>query len=151
MGKFVFKMEPLFEHRKRLEDICKKEHGAASVKLAEEEEKLLSLKALYLKSSSELDGIKERGGEPHELDLFISHIAGLKKYIDEQEKTLRGAAVVLEAKRGELLEAAKKKKAMEIMKERSLDAHTKASERAEQKAADELASNRHKRSNGNEV
>ncbi|MBI5454989.1 MAG: flagellar export protein FliJ [Deltaproteobacteria bacterium] len=145
MNRFVFKLEPLFEYRERLKELSQKEFGEALRRLEEEETKLAALKGVYRKSSSEIDELKESGAPFDEIDLYYSYIAGLKRHIAGQEKCIIECRRMLEAKRGELLEASKKKKVIEIMKEKSWLSYNERANKEEQKASDDLTTSRFKR------
>lgn len=140
MPKFTFKLEPLFEYRQRLEELSQKEFGEALARLKSEEEKIERLKELYKKSSSEIDGLKESGARADEMDLYHSYVAGLKRHIAEQERILSQVSAAVERKRGELIEASRNRKVMELMKEKSLHTHNQKVNRQEQKESDELNS-----------
>lgn len=140
MPKFTFKMEPLFEYRQRLEELCRKEFGEALARLRSEEEKIERLKELYKKSSFEIDGLKESGAAAGEMELYHSYVAGLKRHISEQERILSQVSAAVEKKRGELIEASRNRKVMELMKEKSLHQHNQRVSRLEQKESDDLIS-----------
>ncbi|HEY4707084.1 MAG TPA: flagellar export protein FliJ [Thermodesulfobacteriota bacterium] len=137
MPKFTFKLEPLFEYRQRLEELSQKEFGEALSRLKSEEEKIGRLKELYMKSSSEIDALKESGAPGAEMDLYHSYVAGLKRHISEQERILSQVSAAVEKKRVELVEASKNKKVIELMKEKSLHQHNQRVNRQEQKESDE--------------
>ncbi|MFQ5737285.1 MAG: flagellar export protein FliJ [Thermodesulfobacteriota bacterium] len=144
MKKFVFKLEPLYDYRQRMEDICKKELGAATAKFEEEELKLRRLTEQYRASSEEIDALKERGAPMEEISLYYSYLLGVKGYIAGQEKVLAEFRKELDRKRGELMEASKSRKVVEIMKDRSISSHTERENRQEQKTADDMAVSRFK-------
>ncbi|MBI5643100.1 MAG: flagellar export protein FliJ [Deltaproteobacteria bacterium] len=145
MNKFVFKLEPLYDYRQRLQEICQKEFGEAQRKLDEEEAKLETLREVYRKASSDIDGLKEKGARFDEIDLYYSYATGLKKHISDQDKLIKRTRQALEVKRGELLEASKKKKVIEVMKEKSLNSYIETSNKEEQKISDDIVSSRFNR------
>ncbi|OGP33665.1 MAG: flagellar export protein FliJ [Deltaproteobacteria bacterium GWC2_56_8] len=150
MNKFVFKLEPLFEYRERLKELSQKEFGEALKRLEDEETKLSDLKGLYKKSSSDIDALKENGAPFDEIELSYSYVVGLKRHIAGQEQCIAECRRSLEAKRGELLEASKKTKVMEIMKEKSRLSYNEKANKDEQKATDDLTTSRFKRGAGDE-
>lgn len=151
MKKFDFKLEPLYDYRQRIEDICRKEFSAANARLDEEDVKLEKLKEVYRSSSSEIDEMKEKGASMDEISLYYNYLIGIKKHIAGQEKVIVEFRNALEVKRGELHEASKNKRVVEIMKEKSLNAHMTEMNRQELKIADDMAVSRFKRGAGYEV
>ncbi len=151
MNKFAFKLEPLYEYRQRLEEICMKEFGEAVRRLDDEEARLSMLNEGYLRSSEEMDKLKEEGAQADELNMYYAYFLGLKKHIGEQENIIRQVREVFEAKRGKLAEATKDKKVVQTIKERSFGAYVQRLEKEEQKATDDIVSSRFKRSNRDEI
>ncbi|MBW7956322.1 MAG: flagellar export protein FliJ [Deltaproteobacteria bacterium] len=149
MKKFTFTLEPLFNYRQRLEDLCRKGFEEALGLLKEEEKKIERLKDLYRQSSAEIDALKEKGEATGELDLHYAYVDGLKKHIADQERILREVNLLAERKRGELVEASKNRKVIEAFKERSLESYNKEARRKEQNESDELVTLRYGR-NGDE-
>lgn len=151
MKRFDFKLEPLYDYRKRIEDISKREFGSASARLDDEEVKLGKLREVYRASCAEIDGMKEKGSAMDEIALYYDYLIGLKRHIAEQEGVIAEFRRALEVKRGELHEASKNKRVVEIMKEKSLGAHLREMNRLEIKIADDMAVSRFKRGAGYEV
>lgn len=151
MNKFVFKLEPLYEYRQRLEEICMKEFGEAVRRLDDEEARLSMLHEGYLKSSDEMDRMKEDGAQADELNMYYAYFIGLKKHIGEQEKIIRQVREVFEAKRGDLATATKDRKVVQTIKEKSFGAYVQRLDKEEQKATDDIVSSRFKRSNNDEI
>ncbi len=139
MKRFQFKLEPLLEYRKRLEDIVNKEFHEATMRLDEEERKLLDLKETYNRYSEEIDRLKEEGTTGDEINLHYSYLSHVKDYIKEQENIIRRFKEELEDKRKRLIEATRNRKVVEIMKERSLKSYMTIARRLEQKQMDEIA------------
>lgn len=150
MGKFVFNLEPLYGYRQRLEELSQKEFGEASHRLNEEEQRLKQLKGLYHSSGQSIDTLKEGGAEIHELNMYYLYIEGLKRHITEQERIINEVKRQLEVKRGELLSAARDKKVIEIMKERSLSSYNEKLNKEEQKTSDDLVNSMYNRGEKNE-
>lgn len=144
MNRFVFKLEPLFDYRMRLEEICKKEFGTALKRLEDEETKLELIKEIYRKSSDDIDEMKEKGAPIEEFSIHYAYITRLKTHIEAQERIIAEVRADFEAKREELAEAAKKKKVVELIRDRSYGRFVEKENRAEQKATDDLTSSRFK-------
>lgn len=146
MGRFVFKLEPLYEYRQRIEEICQKEFSEALRRLDDEVARLNCLKASSRRAAVEIDEMKESGAGMEEINLYYLYIAGLNNRIDEQEKILKESREALEVKRARLIEASKGKKVLEIMKERSLKSYRDDLNREDQKANDDMVNSLYKRS-----
>jgi flagellar FliJ protein len=151
MNKFVFKLEPLYEYRQRLEEICMREFGEAVKRLDDEETRLSMLHEGYLRSSEEMDKLKEDGGQAEDLNMYYAYFLGLKKHISEQERIIRQVREVFESKQGSLAVATKERKVVETIKDRSFDAYVQRLEKEEQKTTDDIVSSRFKRSGRDEV
>lgn len=149
MSAFKFNLEPLYEHRQREEEESQRAFAEANLKLQAQEGRLEELKGLFSTAGMELDSLKEKGAPGHELQMHQTYLEGVKRQIAAQEATVLQHAKAAEKKRLELIEAARNKKVMEIMKERSLSAHMVKEGRREQKEADDLTSARMRRK-GNE-
>lgn len=145
MNRFVFKLEPLFAYRMRLEEICKKELGTALKRLEDEETKLELIKEIYMKASKEIDRMKENDAPMEEFSLYYAYITKLKTHIEAQEKIIMDVRANFEAKREKLAEAAKKKRVVELIRERSYGSFVERENKAEQKASDDLTSSRFKK------
>ncbi len=150
MKKFVFRLEPLYDYRQKMEDACKKEFGAALSKVEEEEFKLRMLRDQHRSASDEIDRLKEQGASMDEITLYYSYVIGVKEYIKAQEKIIAEFRQALEEKRVELGEASKGRRAVEIIKEKSLEAHLADMNRQEQKNTDDINVNRFRWSAGYE-
>ncbi len=151
MNRFVFKLEPLYDYRQRLEEASQREFSEALMLLEEEERKLVDLQRAYIKGCEDLDRLKEEGGQAEELGMYGAYFFGLKRHISEQEKIIADARAEFEARRAHLEEATKDKKVVETLKERSYSTYMKALDKEEQKENDDLVSSRFKRSRNNEV
>lgn len=145
MNRFVFKLEPLFDYRMRLEEICKKELGTALKRLEDEETKLELIKEIYMRASKEIDRMKENDAPMEEFSLYYAYITKLKTHIEAQEKIIMDVRANFEAKREKLAEAAKKKRVVELIRERSYGSFVERENKAEQKASDDLTSSRFKK------
>lgn len=146
MQKFIFKLEPLYEYRQRLEEISQKEFAEALQKLNREEAMLNELKDAYRRASGELDSKKEACVEVDQYHIYADYFRSLKSHMDEQERIIRLFRDELETRRVELLEASRSKKVIEKMKEKSFGAFVEDMNRQEQKITDDIVTSRFKRS-----
>ncbi|MBI5344592.1 MAG: flagellar export protein FliJ [Deltaproteobacteria bacterium] len=148
MKKFVFKLEPLLDYRKRLEEISLKEFSVALRTLDEEEGKLVLLNEMCRRSSEDIDRLKEEGAGADDFNMHYLYITGLKSHIKGQEAIIKAVRAEFEAKRAELIEATRKKKVVETIKGKNLHEHMRMFEKEEQKTTDDITSSRFKRGGG---
>ena len=149
MRKFVFNLEPLYGHRQRLEELKQKEFAEVNQSLQAEEKKLVEHIATYKSPASDLDKRKEQGATVLEIETHHAYLEGLKRRIRTQELAVSNIRVLLEKKRADLIDASRDRKVIEIMKEKSLNAHQQRAEKLELKESDDLTSARGRR-RGNE-
>lgn len=149
MRKFVFNLEPLYGHRQRLEELSQKEFAEVNLTLQAEEKKLFELIATYKSAACDLDRRKEQGATVLEVETHHAYLEGMKQRIKTQEVAVSNIRVLLEKKRAALIDASRDRKVIELMKEKSLNAHQSRADKLEQKEADDLTSARGRR-RGNE-
>lgn len=149
MKKFTFKLEPLFELRKRLEELSQRDFAEALRNLEEEESRLRLLKGMYAKASGEVDDLKEKGAPVEDITMYMDYLQGVKIHIAGQEEIIKKFRDIYEARRNDLLEASKNKKVIEIIKERTFNAFMTEMDKLEQKALDDIVTSRFKRSGNN--
>lgn len=149
MSRFVFNLEPLYGYRQRLEELSQKEFAEVNLRLQAEEKRLIEMNELYRNSALEMDVLKEKGAAVRDVEMHHLYLEGLKRHIKAQEAAIGQIRKLLEKKRSELIDAARNRKVMEIMKERSLNAHNLKENKLEQKESDDLTSARLRRK-GNE-
>ena len=142
MSKFVFNLEPLYDYRQRTEELSQKEFAEVNLKLQAEEKRLAEMNELYRNSASEMDGLKERGAPVRDIEMHHLYLEGLMRHIKAQEAAIGQIKKLLEKKRAELIDASRNRKVLEIMKEKSLNAHNLKENKREQKEADDLTSAR---------
>lgn len=145
MKKFVFNLEPLYGHRQRVEELKQKEFAEVNLRLQAEEKKLIELIGQYKASAREIDTLKENGASVHDVETHHAYLEGLKRRIKANETMTAQIRVALEKKRADLVDAARDRKVLEMMKEKSFNAHQSRVEKLEQKEADDLTSMRARR------
>jgi len=145
MPRFKFKLQPVLEHRRKKEDILKKE-------LAEVKKLFESEKSLLEKLRQRLFDLQSELREKQKSSFEISDITNYSNYIDRVEDEielqiikLTGIAEDVKKAQKRLLEASKDKKVLEKLHERKHEEFQKEIERIEQSLIDELATIRHGR------
>jgi flagellar FliJ protein len=134
--RFSFALQPVLEHRKRIEDQKQLVVAARRRALDEAERELERLNGEFLKHSTMLrEGHKQF--DTRELQSIYAHLQFLDRCIMAQIRIVAERRVALDRARNELLEASKEKKVVEKLKERRREAHTLEEQRMEQKELDD--------------
>ena len=136
---FTFRLQSVLDVRQALKEKALVAFFDEGRRLAREEE---ILTALLQDRESHVDQLREAANRT----LRVSHVAVLVSYleilrqrIDAQKIVISEASRALEEKRAELIEAAKKKKIMETLKENQLAEYRWETLTRERKELDELA------------
>jgi flagellar FliJ protein len=143
MARFVFKLQPVLNVKRQVEDNIKNELGKAVRKLEEEKQKLTAL-------VNALDGIvaefndKTRKTTVSKLILYNAYLSLLDLKIKQQKVNVNKASVNVDKIREELILAMKERKIMEKLKERRYELFLNDQKAAEQKTNDELAGYMHR-------
>jgi len=142
MKKFNFKLEPLLEYRQRLEDILRKDLAEVGRLLAIEEAKLQGLRDMHSNSIKEVERLKGEDNNTEELMLYYNYLVGLKSYIEEQSQMVAKSKQIYEKQRQKLVESAKERKTVELVKERAQSQHESDENKEDQKITDDIGSSR---------
>jgi len=117
MKKFRFALEPVLEQRRRVEEAKQQIVAQRVAELQKAEDALRDLHGQYAKNSETLrDGHQRFCTE--DLRLYYAHLEYLDRAITTQHAIVAQRKTALDRARGELLEAAKERKAIEKLKER---------------------------------
>ncbi|HKE36846.1 MAG TPA: flagellar export protein FliJ [Candidatus Baltobacteraceae bacterium] len=129
--KFSFTLQPVLDHRKRIED--QKQQTLATRQRAWDEARreLDRLNDEFRANSRELRE-RHREFEVEELRLRYAHLQFLDRSIDAQIKVVAERQVALDRARKDLVAASKNRKVVDKLKERKHDAHTAEELRLEQ-------------------
>lgn len=143
--KFTFALQPVLDHRHRIEEERQQELALAHHALNEATAVLLQLHGEFRTHSNALrEG--HQGFDLEDLRLHYAHLEFLDRAITAQEGVVSQRKVELEETRLRLLEASKDKKAMEKLKTRRRDAHVAAENLIEQRELDDNNARRYSRS-----
>jgi flagellar FliJ protein len=129
--KFNFALQPVLEHRKRIED--QKQQTVATRQRAWDEARreLDRLNDEFRANARELRD-RHRGLDVEELRLRYAHLQFLDRSIDAQIKVLAERQVALDRARKDLIDASKNRKVVDKLKERRRVAHVAEELRVEQ-------------------
>lgn len=145
--KFAFALQPVLEHRERIED--EKQQALAIRQQAHDEAKreLDRLNDAFRHSALHLRE-RHRELDAEELRLHYAHLQFLDRVIDAQTHVLAERRAAVERARGDLLAASKDRKVVEKLKERRRDGFLCEEMRIEQGELDESNSRQHGRIRG---
>lgn len=145
---FVFPLEALLQHRRRIEESRQKELAKLEALQAAEEEKMARIHAAQRGSAEQLARIQSRPAPAGDIQMCIHYIGRLG--IDEKAQQMRLTQFQkqVDTKRLELVEAVKQRKILEKLKERRAKAYLEAQARKEQNFLNEIAISRFNRNRG---
>ena len=142
MNRFRFRLESVLRFRRAKEDEKKREFGTTVGYLKHEKDRYNEI----VNTSNSHDRLIEKYGKGkmsvRNLINNFFYARHLDKSKADQNKAVEGAQEVVDEKRAELVEATKKKKVLERLKERKLEEHNKAALKEEQALIDDISSQR---------
>ena len=139
MPRFTFKLQPLLDARQRVEDARRRDVAVLEAERGRIEDSIRRRQASIVESRSEArDGLV---GEvrPHELRSAANASMALMRDAQRSVLELAGVHRRLEAARSVLAEAAKERRAIELLRERREEAWREGLSRREQADLDEIA------------
>jgi flagellar FliJ protein len=156
---FHFRLEPVLNYRKTIEDNLLKELSELKRQLSLEENKL---KAMEDERDSHIEelGRVQRGGNKNppsppflkggqggllnieDVKLYFSYLDGLEVRINNQRQVMTKCQESVDRKLTEVIGAMKNRKIMEVIKERGLAQYKREVNQKEQRFLDEIAVNR---------
>ena len=145
MKKFHFTLQPVLQHRERVED---EKQQAVALKKRALDEADAELRRLNAEFRENADRLREshREIETEELRLTYAHLQFLDRCIVSQIQIVAERRVVLERARKELQVASKERKVVDKLKERRKAAHQTEAARIEQNELDDGNARRYSRS-----
>ena len=144
---FKFKLDPLLNHRKHLEDDCQKVLAALRETLAREADTLERLQRQRSEQENTLRRFKAGRPDIAGIVSSMAFIHRLDAAIDRQQTKVAEARKACENQRCELVQAMKGRKIIEKLKEKGLADHRHEEARTEQIFMNEIAINRFTRNN----
>ncbi len=140
---YTFNLEPLLNHRRYQEEILQKELAESQKHLVEHEHLLRTIKSRRRKYSQELHQRQKKDGTVSELIMYFSYLERLSKEFDDQKRRVTLAKKQFDQKRMELIEAVKKRKTLEKLKEKGFHSYQQKLLKKEQVLMDEVAAKQH--------
>jgi flagellar FliJ protein len=135
---FKSPLEPVLKHRKFIEENLQKELAAIEKSLVIETQKLQEYRSSICQLSADLKQRQKEGSPVSEIFLFLGFIEQQSKDIRNQEKHVSEIRKRMELKRRDLVEATKKRRTLEKLKEKQLRSHKQVLQKKEQVFLDEM-------------
>jgi len=142
--RFRFALQPVLEHRERVEDDRKAALAARQRELDAAQAELGGLNERFRAHSEMLRG-EHMTLSAEDLRMHYAHVAFLDRAIDAQLGVVATRRAEVDRARAALLEASKERKAVEKLKDRRRDAHAEEERRVEQNDLDDANARRHSR------
>lgn len=142
---YKFPLKAVLKHRKYLEENLQKELGALKRLLADERKKLSDIKDAKRKYTKELQFKQQKAISVSDSLLYIRFIDRLSRSFDVQTDRVFQSEKNVDKKRNELLEALKKKKVLEKLKEKGIETYNQNALNKERNFLNEMASVRFNR------
>jgi flagellar FliJ protein len=137
---YQFNLESLLNHRRYQEEILQKELAGSKIRLAAEKDKLWILRQKKRKYVQQLQEKQTDGRPVSEIKLFVDFVEQLAKEMEAQRQNVLHAERDLNLKRQDLIAAMKKRKTLDRLKEKSLQAYEHEQLKKERSFMDEVAS-----------
>ena len=139
------KLEALLNHRRHQEDICQKELAESERLLADEKGKLSRWKKEKRDNIEILQVKQKQKINVSDIVLSVNYLQRLSENIEVQKQCVREATKKVNQRRQELIIIVKKRKTLEILKEKDRLAYQQKLMQNERKIMDEVASTRNAR------
>ena len=136
-----FRFETILRLNKRKEDLLQKDMGKINVHHQRQQDRLNFMRDAVEVSKDELNQKKKTGVSIEAMILCDNFAKGVKIQVEKQGEIIPEINTKLEVKREEVVEAMRKRRTMEILKERDMLRERKVKEAKETAILDELASN----------
>jgi flagellar FliJ protein len=141
MGKFKFELEPVLDHRERIEDEKQQVLGQRQRELKAAEDELARLNREFKKYSLALrEEHKKLSSE--ELRWHYSHLEYLDRCMTLQHGVILQRRAAVERARKDLIDASKDRKVIEKLKDRRFEEHQAFEAAQEQKELDDTNNRR---------
>ncbi|MDY6972436.1 MAG: flagellar export protein FliJ [Thermodesulfobacteriota bacterium] len=133
-----FTLEPVLNHRTLVEEKLQKELAVFKRALADEKEQLWALRKARTGFLGELKQKQEQSTTVSEIALYVGYIERLSRNLDQQREKISAVEEKVNQKREDLIEAMKKRKTIEKLKEKTLKACRQELSKKEENFLDEV-------------
>ena len=136
-----FRFDIILRLNKNKEDLLKRDMGQINALYQRQQDQKQFLQDTTEKSRNELNQRKRSNVGVETMILYDNFFQGTRTQGERQEKIILEISTKLEAKREEVVEAMRKRRTLEILKERDILKERKSREKKETAILDEVASN----------
>lgn len=137
---FTFRLEPLLKHRKRQEEGKQRELALVAMEFSQVRNRVDELTAQRKGAIKKFTKLSEKTDNVNVLRLYENFITGRGSDIANGKKEVEKIAGMVKAKREELLEYVKKRRALERLREKKRLSYAYEENRKERLLNDEIAS-----------
>ena len=136
---YQFNLEPLLNHRRYQEEVLQKELAGLKIRLEAEKDKLRVLRQKKRKTVIALQKKQIDGRTASEIKLYSDFVDQLAKEMEAQRQQVMEAERKFNLKRQDLIAAMKKRKTLDRLKEKGLQAYEQEQLKKERFFMDEVA------------
>ena len=142
---YTFKLQVLLNHRRHQEEALQKQLADVRRKLVVEQNRLHRTKREKREHVLSLHQKQSAGCTVTDSLLYVNYIQQLSRAIEQQRQRVQQAEKKVRRQRRALIEAVKKRKTLEKLKDKGQQAYLEKQMQNERKFMDEIASTRHAR------
>ena len=136
---YRFNLEPVLNHRRLIEETLQKDLALLKISLIDENKRLITYEESRGKLLEELQKIQKEGTTTSDILLYLPYIEQVSKDIERQKNRVLELESKVEQNLKDLLEATKKKKALQKLKEKAFKAYNQKLIKNEQDFLNEVA------------
>jgi flagellar FliJ protein len=142
---YQFNLEPLLNHRRYQVEVLQKDLADLKIRLDAEKDKLWLLRQKKRKTLMLLQEKQTDGRPASEIKLYIDFVEQLSKKMEVQQQNVLEAERNFSLKRQDLVAAMKKRKILDRLKEKGLQAYEQEQLKKERNLMDEVAAHQFNR------
>jgi len=146
--RFKFKLESLLNHRQFVEDVLQKEFSFLKKRLSEEKQIETHLREKQAHLAEELKVNLKESRPVSENSLYVTYLSCLSDQIGRQQGKVERVESEKSEKKIALMQAVKKRKVLERLKENRVGKYQQFRSRKEQEVADEIGIQQYNRNTG---
>ena len=136
-----FRFETILKLNKNKEDLLQRDMGQINAMIQKQKDSQSFMREVTENKREELNQKKRQNIDVNTMILYDNFFRGTQVHKTRQDTIISEITVKLEAKREEVVEAMRKRKTLEILKDRDMLKERKLREKKEQSVQDENAAN----------